>query len=428
MRSEILADFAVLSGVGIRVIDNNGDEQFVSGCFARYREAMDFLASATGTEGQKRESLLRSCILASRYGGHYIFQNSIGLTFAASCIQQKGRPHLYVVAGPVITVRREDYLDFEILPRIQQRDFSKARDMVARIPCLDSQHAAALAAQLRLNTMFINDSFFTTQSHIDDMVNARVMTEFGIDDEADLEAKLGFCDPDSYSIRRSLFQNKEQAGSHHKLISTLSKHQAYQARLLMNEVLEQTLFHANSNIDFVKARIPEYLTILFERAIQSGADYQLLASLRDDARDRLDHLEGMEDIISWLNDVNNRFEKCVLANPDSKNAMLIILATEYIRNHHAERITLGDVASHVHISPTYLSKLMKAETGQSFKSYLNRIRIEHSKQLMGECKNSIADVCYQVGFEDQSYFTKVFRQYVGSSPNTYRRSLSAAHA
>jgi len=88
--------------------------------------------------------------------------------------------------------------------------------------------------------------------------------------------------------------------------------------------------------------------------------------------------------------------------------------------HYCEKITLNDVATHVSFSPTYLCTLFKNEMGQSFKGCLNRIRIEKSKELMPNNDLSIADISYEVGFADQSYFARVFKQYEGKTPYHYR--------
>ena len=64
--------------------------------------------------------------------------------------------------------------------------------------------------------------------------------------------------------------------------------------------------------------------------------------------------------------------------------------------------------------------------GISFSTYLNQVRIEKSKELLKNKQHKIIDVAIMVGFEDQSYFTKVFKRVTGVSPNHYREALGRA--
>ena len=62
--------------------------------------------------------------------------------------------------------------------------------------------------------------------------------------------------------------------------------------------------------------------------------------------------------------------------------------------------------------------------GMAFTDYLNRVRIEAAKLLMQE-DLSLAEISLRVGFNDQSYFSKVFRKFEGLSPLKWRRKTYA---
>ena len=64
--------------------------------------------------------------------------------------------------------------------------------------------------------------------------------------------------------------------------------------------------------------------------------------------------------------------------------------------------------------------MFKQETGETFTAYLNRVRIDHSRALLRRKDLRLVDIALMVGFEDQSYFTKVFKKVVGISPLRYR--------
>ena len=84
-------------------------------------------------------------------------------------------------------------------------------------------------------------------------------------------------------------------------------------------------------------------------------------------------------------------------------------ALSYIRNHYGEHITLDEVARVVHLSPSYFSRLFKAETGKTFSEYLQALRIEQAKSFLRRKDCSMTEIAEQTGFFDQSHFIKTFR-------------------
>ena len=67
-----------------------------------------------------------------------------------------------------------------------------------------------------------------------------------------------------------------------------------------------------------------------------------------------------------------------------------------------------------------MSRVFKEETGTAFHDYRNAVRIGKARQLLLHEDLRITDVASAVGFDDQSYFTKVFRRFTGMTPLRYR--------
>ena len=99
---------------------------------------------------------------------------------------------------------------------------------------------------------------------------------------------------------------------------------------------------------------------------------------------------------------------------------------EYIKNHYAERISLDELAELEHISKSYLSRKFKERTGLSVISYINRIRIERSRQFLMMSCLSIDEIAYQVGFDSPKYFHRVFKEITGESPAGFRRQFKTS--
>lgn len=94
-------------------------------------------------------------------------------------------------------------------------------------------------------------------------------------------------------------------------------------------------------------------------------------------------------------------------------------ALNYLSHNYKTEISLNIVADYLHISPYYLSRIIKKQTGKNFTDYLTLFRINQSKILLKEKKLSVKEITYSVGFSSQSYFSKVFKKYTGVSPTEF---------
>lgn len=94
----------------------------------------------------------------------------------------------------------------------------------------------------------------------------------------------------------------------------------------------------------------------------------------------------------------------------------------YINKNYEQRISLKQIAHTMYLSPVYISKIFKDETGDSPINYLIKVRLEHARQiLITSNEESIKSVANQVGYEDMYHFSKLFKKQYGISPLYYRR-------
>jgi len=98
---------------------------------------------------------------------------------------------------------------------------------------------------------------------------------------------------------------------------------------------------------------------------------------------------------------------------------LTIETIDWIKQHFHKPVSLQDVADALRVHPTYLSKVFKADTGLTFTEYLNRRRIDRAIELISTGRYSIKQIYREVGFNQYTYFFKVFRQITGVSPSEY---------
>jgi two-component system response regulator YesN len=100
----------------------------------------------------------------------------------------------------------------------------------------------------------------------------------------------------------------------------------------------------------------------------------------------------------------------------------VVLARNYVDKHYWNPdLCLEDAAEELQISPGYLSRLMKRETGFSFVEYLNRIRVKKATLLMSDPSAKAFEVAERVGYRSQHYFSRAFKKVTGNSPTDYRK-------
>ncbi len=107
----------------------------------------------------------------------------------------------------------------------------------------------------------------------------------------------------------------------------------------------------------------------------------------------------------------------------SKDSNYIIAKAQlFIKDNLQKNLKLDEVAKAIYLSPNYFSYLFKVKTGYTFSQYLNRVRIERSKDLLKNTDLSIKEIVFSVGFNDYNYFNKVFKNIVGIPPAKFRKT------
>ena len=96
-------------------------------------------------------------------------------------------------------------------------------------------------------------------------------------------------------------------------------------------------------------------------------------------------------------------------------------AITYINRNRHERISMQDMAKLCHLSTSYFSKLFLKETGENFTDYFNRKKINWAKEALRNTDENINLISLNLGFQDTSYFVKVFKRYEGITPSQYRQ-------
>lgn len=205
-----------------------------------------------------------------------------------------------------------------------------------------------------------------------------------------------------------------------ELIVKVKTGNTVEAKGVLNELLGYVLFVDGDSLDIMKSRALELCALLSRASMEGGSYPETILNLNNQFIRDISQCNDSEDLCYILQDTVETFTENMFNNSRSKNKDLMKKAITFISKNYANSLTLEYVASQVHLNPAYFSSLFKKESGFSFKEYLNMVRIEESKRLLTNTDYTIVDIAIAVGFEDQSYFSKVFKKYTGVTPKQFR--------
>ena len=98
-------------------------------------------------------------------------------------------------------------------------------------------------------------------------------------------------------------------------------------------------------------------------------------------------------------------------------------AIEYIHNNYKYEISIDSICSQLDINKCYFCSLFKKYTGHTFSYFLNNFRVEKSKELLESTDLSLLEIAFSVGFNNQTYYSIIFKKFTNQTPSQYRSSM-----
>lgn len=192
------------------------------------------------------------------------------------------------------------------------------------------------------------------------------------------------------------------------------------AQVILNQILAYIYLSNHSDLKRIRPRIIELLTVISRAAADAGADINEMMQQTDCQIHNINKISTIEELSVWLSQILQQFIENTFGSDFMKHKHIIDKVTSYIDANYDKRLSLDEIAGVVYVGKSYLSSLFKKETGQSITSYINQIRIENSKILLMDTNLSVIEITHRCGFDNQSYFTRIFREVTGVTPKKYR--------
>lgn len=365
-------------------IDDGGIVGGVSPCAFRERFGYELCETC--------DSHLRASREAYRWNGKYICFCPAGLAFIAAPISDKtGKLAGSFIAGPIVIGEPQDAPEYSD---------SDAAEYVSGLPVMNPETVNRIASVICSVATFVSGispgmagSFIYEQEQLINAISGEDKAEYDLDYPIEKEKAL-----------RSMILTHDKSGAQNAL----------------NELLGHIYFSNAFDFATIKARIIELVVVLSRAIIDAGADMREVMTLNAKYLGDIDRFTTFEEMNVWVTGIVHKFIDYSFSMPRMKHSSAVYKITEYVNANYAKKISLDDVAKKVFLSRSYISTVFKEEIGMSLTDYIREVRIERSKQLLLDNTVRIVDIAGMCGFDDQSYFTKVFHKAVGVTPKRFR--------
>ena len=137
--------------------------------------------------------------------------------------------------------------------------------------------------------------------------------------------------------------------------------------------------------------------------------------------DKIIHFESTNELYVWIKDFLSRSVRA-LESKNMRFSPCIARAVAHIEKNYPQDISLKTMAYDLNINAAYLGQLFKAETGQLFSVFLNKVRIENAQKMLLQSTLTLNEISMRCGYTNISYFYNIFKKHTGQTPSQYRKA------
>ncbi|MBW4080286.1 response regulator transcription factor [Paenibacillus sp. S150] len=200
-----------------------------------------------------------------------------------------------------------------------------------------------------------------------------------------------------------------------RLAGAMKTAQETEAQQLVAEYMMELEKQTGITKDYIQMLGSELWGIITYCLYESGLVLDELFT-NDQIAKELGTLTQPDQLAAWLQTKISAICGSRLWKGSSKHRQVVDFMTHYIHEHFAEELTLAELSDKVYISRNHLSIIFKNITGETFNSYLTRVRIEKARELLLERNMLVYEVAERVGYRNVPYFSTLFKKITGMNP------------
>ena len=329
---------------------------------------------------------------AKKLGGPYIFTCPLGFHFWTSPFFSGERYAGSLISSGAAAIDRQQILDSIFHVCKGEISHAEIAGHLDDVPERSIEEVKALAQMMRLCT---------------EQISCRESQWEGLEEHSRMRNSLG---------GQINFVEQERS-----LIASLRRGDNTEAQETMQKLLKELMFTSNGNLERFKLKAIEQLVMLSRTGANSQNNEELVRANNRYFK-RIENSTTIEEVTGNMFLILEQMAGKIFSFQGVRHASALRKAERYIWENYTRKISLKEIAGVSGLSAPYFSTIFKDEMGENLSNYLNRLRVEKAASMLRETEHSISGVSTACGFEDQSWFSKVFKSYTGFSPCKYREN------
>lgn len=206
---------------------------------------------------------------------------------------------------------------------------------------------------------------------------------------------------------------------------------------LLDNLLHAVETNQKEKLSELTLELHDYFSHLEQHLVRLGINYVLfgLLHMAVGIDEDINQKEILTNIISsaFDNDINSETDSLKLSDVlfefsdylvqlrGNQSQSSLSLVEEDIRARYMENLTLKELGKKYYLNSAYLGQMFKKQYGESFKDYLNRVRMTKAEELLLNSDLKVRDIAEQVGYSDVDYFINRFILFAGCTPAKFRK-------
>jgi AraC-like DNA-binding protein/ligand-binding sensor protein len=349
---------------------------------------------------------------ANKKGGSHIYQCDTGLLFWTSPIYTEGA-FSGAVRGSGFLSEKQKTIDIFLNANdtcVMCNDEIPKEELKERInslPEADGEKVQSLAEMMQLCA----ESLSSGSEDYHEIIRRRAEQQEAI-------AKI------TAELKSQYGENSEKPGypleKEKTLMSLLRKGDSSEAKKTLNELLAMLFFSNSGQFKYIQLRVTELVVLISRVEISPTKSGNLLMEINSQNLKAVQEAKTIEELTDILHIIIDRVSGAISSFKGIPHAAALRKAENFILENYTRKISLKEISAVAGLSPPYFSTIFKEEMGENLSKYLNRLRVEKASRLLLETDMSLSEIAACCCFEDQSWFSKIFKAYTGISPGKYR--------
>jgi AraC-like DNA-binding protein/ligand-binding sensor protein len=344
-----------------------------------------------------------------RLGSSYIYMCPVGLVFWVSPLYSGGHYAGALMAGNVLGIEREKVLERVRSDCPDSEAVDRIKSNLEAIPRRDYEEIKALAQMMLICAQQISASA--------GIPDAGPSGENAERQEAEAPAARPVAPEEQPPAIR--LPTAQPSSNERLLIAALRRGDGSAARKILEDIFDNLKAMCPGDLRFFRCRAIE-LVVLLSRSCSAEKTSDPMLEENNLYLKKINDSVTIEELQSNLHRIVERMAGRIFSFHGLRHASALRRAERFIWKNYTRKVSLEEIATASGLSAPYFSTIFREEMGEHLSTHLNRLRVEKACTMLLETRATLNEISESCGFEDQSWFSKIFKSYTGYSPGKYR--------